>query len=58
MNRFKETIDDLSKRRSGLVSDDLQKEGQKVDSIEEIEETRWKLPYSTDPEPIGEAWSN
>lgn len=69
MNRFKEIIDDLSKRRSDVVVKDIlptkdsgehgreREQGAKGDEKPK-DEAQWRLPYSSDPVPIDEPWAN
>jgi hypothetical protein len=59
MNRFKDIIDDLSKRRSDLLAKGVpQPEIEESPADGREKEPRLRLPYSSDPEPIGEPWAD
>jgi hypothetical protein len=57
MNRFKELIDDLSKRSDVLVKD-IAPERDDAAPPAPAKEPRWRLPYSSDPVPFGEPWED
>lgn len=66
MNRFKEIIDELSHRRSDVLAKDLLGPAPDEASADESPskkapkkaEPRLRLPYSSDPEPLEQPWSN
>jgi len=60
MNRFKDAMEKLSQRPAAKqakeVLDSLPKNGRS--GVEPSAPSRFQLPYSSDPEPIEEAWKN
>lgn len=59
MNRFKDLIDDLSKHRSDLVGKAIPQPEVEENAADKGEkEPHLRLPYSSDPEPIGETWAD
>jgi hypothetical protein len=54
MNRFKELIDDLSKRSDVLVKEIAPERDDTPPAP--AKEPHWRLPYSSDPVPFGKPW--
>jgi hypothetical protein len=59
MNRFRETIDDLKRRaRLDPQIEDVTRDYRRQESaIKEQRAPKYRLPYSSDPEPVGETWA-
>lgn len=61
MNRFKETLDELRQRPASKQIEELLPELPKIadpfaPTAPEGSNGNFKLPYSSDPEPIAERW--
>jgi hypothetical protein len=60
MNRFKDAIEELRQRPAAKQAQEILKNLPKNGrlGIEPRDRSRYRLPYSSDPEPIDEAWKN